>query len=98
MSKVGGHVTKTMLGVRSLVVSALMIASMIGESAFAQDLAAAALERVRVRSTVQPLGPTPFGETINQYTGTLSFTHTDVEYPGTGPTILLTRSFDTQRN
>lgn len=76
--------------------TALVVVSMFGGSALGQELAAAALERVKVRSTVQPLGPAPFGETINLYTGSLSFTHTDVDYPGTGPTILLTRSFDTQ--
>ena len=81
---------------RSLVSAALVMAPMLGGSALGQELAAAALERVKVRSTVQPLGPTPFGEKINMYTGSLSFTQTDVEYPGTGPTILLTRSFNTQ--
>jgi len=82
---------------RTLIGTALLVAPMIGGSAFGQELAAAALERVKVRSTVQPLGATPFGEKINLYTGSLSFTQTDVEYPGTGPTILLTRSFNTQR-
>jgi hypothetical protein len=82
---------------RGFVAAVLVTAPMVGGSAFGQELAAAALERVRVRSTVQPLGPTPFGERINLYTGSLSFTQTDVDYPGTGPTILLTRSFDTQR-
>jgi hypothetical protein len=81
---------------RSLVAAALVMAPMLGGSALAQELGAAVTERIKVRSTVQPLGPTPFGEKINMYTGSLSFTQTDVEYPGTGPTILLTRSFNTQ--
>jgi hypothetical protein len=75
---------------------ALAVTAMLGGPALAQELGAAALERVRVRSTVQPLGPAPFGESINLYTGSLSFTHLDVDYPGTGPAIQLTRSFDTQ--
>jgi hypothetical protein len=77
--------------------AALTLLYLFAHSAIAQDQAAAVLERVRVRSTVQPLGPRPFGESINLYTGSLSFSQTDVEYPGTGPTIVLTRSVSTQK-
>ena len=44
-------------------------------------------------STIQPLGDTPFGESINLYDGDISFQQADVEVPGIGPTIRLPRSF-----
>jgi hypothetical protein len=65
-------------------------------AAQAQESPEIVLERLRVKANVQPVGPTPFGESINLYTGELSFTQTDVEYPGTGPTITLTRSWDSR--
>ena len=62
--------------------------------ASAQDLppGSESLERVKIRSTIQPAGPEPFGERVNLYTGELSFHQTDVQLEGTGPTITLSRS------
>ncbi len=43
-------------------------------------------------NTIQPLGDSPFGESINLYDGAISFSQADVEVPGIGPTIRLVRS------
>lgn len=50
-------------------------------------------DHIKVAQTVQPLGDKPFGEEINMYKGGLSFRHTDISYPGIGPTITLTRNY-----
>ena len=50
-------------------------------------------DHIKVAQTVQPLGDKPFGEEINLYKGGLSFKHTDISYPGIGPTITLTRTY-----
>ena len=50
-------------------------------------------DRVKVDETVQPLGDSPFGESVNLYKGGLSFLQQDINYPGTGPTIRLARSY-----
>jgi YD repeat-containing protein len=52
------------------------------------------LNRIKVGESVQPLGDTPFGESVSLYTGTVSFRQTDISYPGIGPTINLTRSYE----
>lgn len=48
---------------------------------------------VKVNTEIQPLGETPFGESVNPYDGGLSFHVVDVSVPGTGPTIELGRTF-----
>lgn len=53
------------------------------------------MKRLKVHQTIQPLGETPFGESINLYTGELSFRQTDVSLEGTGPTIVLARETTT---
>jgi RHS repeat-associated protein len=50
-------------------------------------------DRIKVAQTVQPLGETPFGENINLFRGGLTFRQTDVSFPGTGPTIVLSRGY-----
>lgn len=61
--------------------------------AYAQDqYAAEYTRRLKVSQTIDPHGPTPFGEQLNPYTGDLNFTQTDVVLEGTGPTIRLVRS------
>lgn len=52
------------------------------------------LNRIKVAESVQPLGDTPFGENISLYTGVVSFRQTDISYPGIGPTITLSRSYE----
>lgn len=52
------------------------------------------LNRIKVADSVQPLGDTPFGESISLYTGVVSFKQTDISYLGIGPTITLTRSYE----
>ena len=46
---------------------------------------------IRVNEDVQPLGEHPFGEQINIYDGSLSFTQTDVSLPGNGPLLQIVR-------
>lgn len=48
---------------------------------------------IRVNEDVQPLGETPFGEQINLYDGSISFTQTDISQAGNGLPLLLTRNF-----
>lgn len=50
-------------------------------------------QKIRVSQDIQPLGEKPFGENISLYNGSLSFTQTDVDAPGNGPDLLLTRTF-----
>lgn len=49
---------------------------------------------IRVAEDVQPLGENLFGEQLSLYTGSFSVEQTDINFPGNGPTIQLTRSFD----
>lgn len=48
---------------------------------------------VKVDTEIQPLGDTPFGESVNPYDGGLSFHVVDVSVPGNGPTIEIGRTF-----
>ncbi|MBK0018752.1 hypothetical protein [Kosakonia sp. S42] len=48
---------------------------------------------VRVDTEIQPLGDTPFGESVNVYDGSLAFHVTDISLPGNGPTIEIGRTF-----
>lgn len=50
--------------------------------------------RIKVGETIEPLGDTPFGESVSLYTGNLSFRQTDISLPGIGPGITLTRTYD----
>mgnify|MGYP001095824141 CR=1 FL=1 len=50
-------------------------------------------QKIRVSQDIQPLEDKPFGENISLYNGSLSFTQTDVDAPGNGPDLLLTRSY-----
>ncbi len=52
------------------------------------------LNRIKVGETIQPLGETPFGESVSLYTGGISFRQTDISFPGIGPTIALTRTYE----
>jgi YD repeat-containing protein len=51
-------------------------------------------DRIKVDQTIQPLGDNPFGENVNLYKGGLTFTQTDISYPGIGPTITLARTYE----
>ena len=46
---------------------------------------------LKIHSTIQPHGDSPFGERINLYTGGVSFHHDDIVVEGIGPTIRLVR-------
>jgi len=48
---------------------------------------------VKVNTEIQPLGETPFGESVNVFDGGLSFHVVDISIPGTGPTIEIGRTF-----
>jgi len=50
-------------------------------------------DRIKTAQTIQPLGETPFGESVDLYKGGLSFHQTDISYPGIGPTISISRSY-----
>ncbi len=50
-------------------------------------------DRIKTAQTIQPLGETPFGETVDLYKGGLSFNQTDISFPGIGPTITISRSY-----
>jgi len=50
-------------------------------------------DRIKTAQTIQPLGETPFGESVDLYKGGLTFKQTDISYPGIGPTITLSRSY-----
>ena len=52
------------------------------------------LNRIKGAETIQPLGDTPFGENISLFNGALSFRQTDISYPGIGPAITLSRSYE----
>ncbi|HET9025339.1 MAG TPA: hypothetical protein VFN64_12250 [Burkholderiaceae bacterium] len=59
------------------------------------------MKRLKLYQTVEPYGDTPFGESIDLYTGQVTFNQTDVVLEGTGPTIRIGRSrsstgYDTQ--
>lgn len=48
---------------------------------------------IHVNQGIQPLGAHPFGENINPYNGSLSFSVTDVSLRGNGPTITIGRTW-----
>jgi YD repeat-containing protein len=48
---------------------------------------------IKVTQDVQPLGATPFGESISLYDGSLTFDQTDVEEKGIGPDLIIARHF-----
>jgi hypothetical protein len=50
------------------------------------------IKRLKRYQTIEPLGENPFGESIDLYTGQVTFTHTDIVLEGTGPTIRVSRS------
>ena len=50
---------------------------------------------IKVDQDIEPLGAHPFGEQISLYDGSLSFEETDISLAGNGPTIRLSRSFQT---
>lgn len=55
------------------------------------------MKRLKMYQTVQPIGETPFGENVNLYTGELGFNQVDVESEGHGPTLVLAREYQSQR-
>lgn len=52
--------------------------------------------RLKVHQTIQPIGEAPFGESINLYTGEISFANEDIVLEGLGPTITITRQYQRQ--
>jgi hypothetical protein len=51
---------------------------------------------IRVNEDIQPLGETPFGESVSLYDGRLSFSNTDISLSGTGPVIQINRTFQVE--
>ncbi|NUS61131.1 MAG: hypothetical protein HOQ01_09300, partial [Lysobacter sp.] len=48
-------------------------------------------KRLKVYQTIEPVGQSALGESINLYTGETSFTHTDLRFEGIGPPIEIVR-------
>lgn len=53
------------------------------------------LKLISAGQKIRPMGAHPFGESINLYSGALSFEVPDVSVPGTGPALQLSRSINT---
>lgn len=49
-------------------------------------------KQIRVNEDIQPLGDKPFGEQISLYDGSVSFMQTDIELPGNGLPIVISRT------
>lgn len=49
--------------------------------------------RIKMSDDIKPLGDSAFGEHIDLYTGELSFRHVDITLKGTGPDIVIARTF-----
>lgn len=52
-------------------------------------------KRIKVSEDIQPLGENPFGEHVSLYTGATSFEQTDVSSSGIGPSMQISRTFNT---
>ncbi|MBD9378827.1 hypothetical protein [Pseudoxanthomonas sp. PXM04] len=79
--------------------SVLLFGVLFAGSALAQTASITPEEelgkKVRAAGEVQPLGESPFGESINLYDGTVSFRQVDIEQPGLGLPIQLARTYRT---
>lgn len=76
--------------VRTLSVACLglgMLPAHAQETNYATEYA----NRIKSAGAIQPLGETPFGESIDLYSGGTSFEQADLVLPGTGPTIQIVR-------
>ncbi|WP_238692204.1 RHS repeat domain-containing protein [Xanthomonas arboricola] len=84
-----------MLRVRSKSIAALLMA-MSAAPLWAQIVTPESEFDKRVRSSqaIQPLGDKPFGENVDLYTGSLSFSQTDIVQEGQGLPIELTRTLE----
>lgn len=49
-------------------------------------------KRLKLAQTLQPMGDSPFGETLNMFTGELGFRVDDIVVDGNGPRIVLART------
>ncbi len=49
--------------------------------------------RIKMSDDIKPLGATAFGESVDLYTGELSFRQVDITLKGTGPDIVVARTF-----
>ena len=80
----------------ALAMAALTLATGIGRvhADTIVDPSTEYLNRIKVGETIQPLGETPFGESVSLYTGGISFRQTDISLPGIGPAITLTRTYE----
>jgi hypothetical protein len=52
-------------------------------------------KRIKVSEDIQPLGENPFGEHVSLYSGSTSFEQADVSSSGNGPSMQITRLFNT---
>jgi len=77
---------------RSVRLLAWLVLSMTAVPSFAQSTYADEYQnRITSTGTIQPLGATPFGESIDLYTGTTSFEQIDLVLEGNGPAIRIAR-------
>ena len=76
-----------LMAVVSAVVSPLVFAQ-------SQPLETEYKKLIKVDTDISPLGATPFGENVSLYDGSLSFEQTDLTLKGTGPDIVISRTFN----
>ena len=79
-----------MFAMKRLRVATLAAASLLLTNAWADVSPQDEYEkRLKLATTIQPLGETPFGETHSLLSGELGFQITDVELEGNGPAMRL---------
>lgn len=72
----------------SATLCALLLPAQAQEKSYAEEYQ----NRIKSASNVQGHGETPFGESIDLYTGQTTFSQTDLVLEGKGPPITITRS------
>lgn len=79
---------------RASVATLLLVAATGASADTISDKTTEYTNRIKTAETIQPLGETPFGEQVSLYNGSLGFRQADISYPGIGPTIQLTRTYE----
>ena len=70
---------------------ACLALAMVPAHAQETNYAAEYTNRIKTAGAIQPLGETPFGESVDLYSGGTSFEHTDLVLEGKGPPIRIMR-------
>lgn len=72
----------------STALGLVLLPAQAGEKTYAEEYQ----NRIKSASNVQALGDSPFGESTDLYTGSTTFSQTDLVLEGKGPPIQITRS------